>query len=196
MGYTGASRKTPNDTLWEMLSLRLSRPISAPLLTAIQGTCGYLHHSWQLSRAPAGTCTTPDSYPGHLRYLHHSWQLSRAPAGTCTTPDSCSVKEIHWKGRMRKNLPLPGANSIPLTLAKSRMDMREVTGRSLNLASATKCAEDGAVFLNAGILIFNLKTEWMSILDTEWYTDRMVFVWIQVKQQPAVCSWPKSLASC
>ena len=78
-----------NDALWGMLSLRLSRPISAPFLTAIQGTCGYPHHSWELSRAPAGTRTTPDSYPGHLRvpaplltaiqgtcgYLHHSWQL-------------------------------------------------------------------------------------------------------------------------
>ena len=33
MGHAGASRKSPNDVLWETLSLRLSRPISAPLLT-------------------------------------------------------------------------------------------------------------------------------------------------------------------
>ena len=75
MGYTGASRKTPNDTLWEMLSLRLSRPISAPLLTAIQGTCGYLHHSWQLSRAPAVPAPLLAAIQGTCRYLHHSWQL-------------------------------------------------------------------------------------------------------------------------
>jgi len=56
------SRKSPNDAPWEKLSLGLSRPTSAPLLTAIQGTC-----------------TTPDSYPGHLR-------------GTCTTLDSYSVR--------------------------------------------------------------------------------------------------------
>jgi len=33
MGHAGASRKSPNDAPWKMLSLRLSRPISAPLLT-------------------------------------------------------------------------------------------------------------------------------------------------------------------
>jgi len=33
MGHAGASRKSPNDAPWETLSLRLSRPISAPLLT-------------------------------------------------------------------------------------------------------------------------------------------------------------------
>jgi len=33
MGHAGASRKSPNDAPWEKLSLRLSRPISAPLLT-------------------------------------------------------------------------------------------------------------------------------------------------------------------
>jgi len=32
MGHAGASGKSPNDALWEMLSLRLSRPISATLL--------------------------------------------------------------------------------------------------------------------------------------------------------------------
>ena len=65
----GASRKYPDDPPWETLLLRLSRPISTPLLTAVQGTYG-------------DTCTTPDSCPGHLRgYLHHSWQLSRAPTG-------------------------------------------------------------------------------------------------------------------
>jgi len=33
MGHAGASRKSPNDAPWETLSLRLSRPYSAPLLT-------------------------------------------------------------------------------------------------------------------------------------------------------------------
>jgi len=33
MGHAGASRKSPNDAPWETLSLRLRRPISAPLLT-------------------------------------------------------------------------------------------------------------------------------------------------------------------
>ena len=33
MGHAGASRKSPNDASWEKLSLRLGRPISAPLLT-------------------------------------------------------------------------------------------------------------------------------------------------------------------
>jgi len=36
MGHAGASRKSPNDAPWETLS----RPISAPLLTLVQGTCG------------------------------------------------------------------------------------------------------------------------------------------------------------
>ena len=35
MGHAGASRKSPNDVPWETPSLRLSRPISAPLLTAV-----------------------------------------------------------------------------------------------------------------------------------------------------------------
>jgi len=34
MGHTGASRRSPNDAPRETLSLRLSRPISAPLLSA------------------------------------------------------------------------------------------------------------------------------------------------------------------
>jgi len=38
MGHEGASGKTPNDAPWE--TLNLSRPISAPLLTAVRGTCG------------------------------------------------------------------------------------------------------------------------------------------------------------
>jgi len=46
MGYAGANRESHNDTPRETPSLRLSRPISAPLLTAIQGTCRYLHHCW------------------------------------------------------------------------------------------------------------------------------------------------------
>jgi len=33
MGHAGASRKPSNDAPWETLGLRLSRPISAPLLT-------------------------------------------------------------------------------------------------------------------------------------------------------------------
>jgi len=40
MGHTGACTKYPNGASWETLSLSLSRPTSAPLLTAIQGTCG------------------------------------------------------------------------------------------------------------------------------------------------------------
>jgi len=40
VGHAGASSKSPNDTHWEMLSLRLSTPISAQLLT--------------LDKAPAG----------------------------------------------------------------------------------------------------------------------------------------------
>ena len=35
MGHAGANKKSPNDSLWETLSLRLSRPISAPILTAV-----------------------------------------------------------------------------------------------------------------------------------------------------------------
>jgi len=35
MGHAGASEKSPNAAPWEMLSLRLSRLISAPLLTAV-----------------------------------------------------------------------------------------------------------------------------------------------------------------
>jgi len=46
MAHMVASRKSPNDSPWETLSLRLSRPISAPLL--ILGTCGVPAHSWQL----------------------------------------------------------------------------------------------------------------------------------------------------
>ena len=40
MGHADASRKSPNDAPWEKLSLRLSRPISASLLTGhLRGTC-------------------------------------------------------------------------------------------------------------------------------------------------------------
>jgi len=35
MGHVGASRETPKDPPWEMLSQKLSRPISAPLLAVI-----------------------------------------------------------------------------------------------------------------------------------------------------------------
>jgi len=35
MGHAGASRESPTDAPWETLSLRLSRPIFAPLLTAV-----------------------------------------------------------------------------------------------------------------------------------------------------------------
>jgi len=42
MGHAGASRKSPNDAPWETPSLKLSRPISAPLLTAVLGTYGVL----------------------------------------------------------------------------------------------------------------------------------------------------------
>jgi len=35
MGRAGANRKSPNDAPWETLSLKLSRPISAPLLAAV-----------------------------------------------------------------------------------------------------------------------------------------------------------------
>jgi len=35
MGHAGASRKSPKDASWSMLSLRHSRPISAPFLTAL-----------------------------------------------------------------------------------------------------------------------------------------------------------------
>jgi len=40
MGYAGANGISPSDAPWEILSQRLSRLISAPLLTAVQGTCG------------------------------------------------------------------------------------------------------------------------------------------------------------
>jgi len=40
MGHAGASGKSPNDAPLEPLSLRLSRPVSAPLLIAGQGNCG------------------------------------------------------------------------------------------------------------------------------------------------------------
>jgi len=36
MGHADASRKSPKVPPWETLSLRLSTPISAPLLTAAQ----------------------------------------------------------------------------------------------------------------------------------------------------------------
>jgi len=35
MRHAGASRESLNDVPWETLSLRLGRPISAPLLTAV-----------------------------------------------------------------------------------------------------------------------------------------------------------------
>jgi len=50
MGHAGASRKSPNDAPWETLSLRLSRPISAPLLTVARSwrheeeDGGAMHH--------------------------------------------------------------------------------------------------------------------------------------------------------
>jgi len=43
MGHAGESRESPNDVVWETLSLRLRRPISAPLLTVVRAPVGYLH---------------------------------------------------------------------------------------------------------------------------------------------------------
>ena len=48
MGHAGTSRKSLNGAPWEALSLRLSRPVSAPLLTPVRAPAGYLYHSWQL----------------------------------------------------------------------------------------------------------------------------------------------------
>jgi len=48
MGHAGASRKSLNDSPWETLSIRLSRPIFTKLLAAIQDSCGVPAHSWQL----------------------------------------------------------------------------------------------------------------------------------------------------
>jgi len=59
MGHAGASEKSPNDAAWEMLSLRLSRPICTPPLTAVQGTCRALA---PLRTAVQGTRATPDSF--------------------------------------------------------------------------------------------------------------------------------------
>ena len=56
MGHAGASRNSPYNAPWETLNLRLSRPISAPLLTAIQGTCGV---PAPLLTAVQGTCGVP-----------------------------------------------------------------------------------------------------------------------------------------
>jgi len=56
MRYAGASRKSPNDAPWETLSLRPSRPISAPVLTAVQGTCRV---PAPLLTAVQGTCRVP-----------------------------------------------------------------------------------------------------------------------------------------
>ena len=55
MGHAGSSKKFPNDASWENLSLGLSRPFSAPLLT--------------MARAPAPLLTVARAPTG---YLHHS----------------------------------------------------------------------------------------------------------------------------
>jgi len=56
MGHVGTSRGSPNDASWEILSEKLNRPISAPLLTAVQGTCGV---PAPLLTAVQGTCGVP-----------------------------------------------------------------------------------------------------------------------------------------
>jgi len=72
MGHVGASRKSPYDVPWETLSLRLSRPISAPLLK------GHLQ----------GTCTTPDTCQGTCRVpaplltAALSWRYEEEAAGS------------------------------------------------------------------------------------------------------------------
>jgi len=91
MGHAGACSKSPNDAPCEMLSLRLNRPISAPLLTLAGAPAPIL-------TAVQGTCTTPDSCPGYLR-------------GTCTTPDSSSVMEIRRRGDTL-NLPYCSPNQL------------------------------------------------------------------------------------
>ena len=57
MGHADASRKSPNDAPWKTLSLRLSRPVSAPLMTLAGAPAPIL-------TAVQGTCTNPDTGQG------------------------------------------------------------------------------------------------------------------------------------
>jgi len=60
MGHAGTNRKSPNGAPWETLNLKLSRPISAPPLTAVQGACGVPAPPLT---AVQGTCGVPASPP-------------------------------------------------------------------------------------------------------------------------------------
>ena len=79
---------------------RLSRPISAPQLTAVLGTYGV--PAPLLTGHLRGTCTAADRAP--TGYLHHSWQgtcgvpaplLTGHLRGTCTTADRAPTGYLH-----------------------------------------------------------------------------------------------------
>jgi len=118
-GYAGASIKSFNDAPWEMLSLRPSRPLSAPLLTAVQGTCGVpaplltavqgtcgvpaplltaVHGTFgvpaPLLTAVQGTCGVPATLLTAGQDTYPTGHLR----GTCTTPDSFPDKQRYEKG--------------------------------------------------------------------------------------------------
>jgi len=83
MGHAGASRKSPNDAPWEKRSLRLSRPISAPLLTAVQGTCEV---PAPLLTAVLGTCGVPA--PLLTAVLSWRYEEEAHPALPYPTPEN------------------------------------------------------------------------------------------------------------
>ena len=68
MGHAGASRKSPNDVPWETLCVRISRPISAPLLTPVM----------EIWRRKTGKVPAPNSAS-----LCLPWSGSTVPLSQC-----------------------------------------------------------------------------------------------------------------
>jgi len=99
--------QSPNDTTWELLSQRLSRQISAPLLTAGQGICATPDTE---QGTCGGTCTTSDSWPGHLQGICATPDTEQ---GTCgfpaqlLTPNRAAAGYLHHSWRRTGHLQVP-----------------------------------------------------------------------------------------
>jgi len=70
MGHAGASKKSPNGSLQETLSQRLSRPISAYDPDAGQDTCRAPAIDPETDRVPAGHLHIPDTGQGTCIFLY------------------------------------------------------------------------------------------------------------------------------
>jgi len=96
----GTNKDFPNDTPWETLSHRLRRPISAPLLTAVQGTRRVPVPLWRWTEHPRVTCTTSDAGRGTRGLPSPLLTLNRAPAGYL-------LHSWHWTGHLRVTCSTP-----------------------------------------------------------------------------------------